>query len=426
MKWEYMRIGFIRKKICAGIGLAVSLLCYSCSSVAYAEEAACQTDDSQVFALSEGRIQSRGSLVYQEKEMANPIIYYAGDILEIQAYLDKQKTFLLEKLLQLGTAFLQTDGGWQYSRNPAQISGELPEGAALSWNQILKAAADSQKVPENLTVAEPKISLGIEGVREYTDYYVPAEADNLSKGKAAWQDGILLLGTGKDNDKAYEQGKQDGAGGTYRPDMFPVFGAKEQEVSIRHKHIGENVAQEGIFGCYKHYQTKTTQTEVCGQALQQTEVTWYPNETEEGGGSWHGGYYTCPWHGGIYEGPGACPYENSKEIAVWHHDLICGKTDLTYALLSICALEEDDLDGKIVLCVEVKQKEGFPELQLPESEQDWLVWSNEAGETIGTGRTIEVTQPGRYFCRLAAANQEADNLSICTEVARKGFAYGKK
>lgn len=426
MKWEYQKRRFIRNRMCVGISLAVSILCCSCSSVAYAEELVYQTDNNAAFSLSEGTIQSRGSLVYQETGMAEPIRYDAGDIWAIQEHLNGQKSFFLEKLLQLGTGFRQTENGWQFSRNPEEISGELPEGSVIDWNLLLHAVTDSQKIPENLTVAEPQIFLGIEGISEYTEYYTAAAADNLSRGKAAWLEGILLLGTGKDNDKAYEQGKKDGAEGTEREDMVPVFAAKERELVIRHKHIGESTDKEGIDGCYKHYITKTIQTDVCGQALNQTEVTWYPNEAEEGGGSWHGGYYTCPWHGGVYENPGVCPYENSQEISVWHHDLICGKTDLTYAVLTIYGIEEDDTDGKILLCADLQKKEGFAQLQLPETEQDWLVWSNEAGEIIGTGKTIEVMQPGRYFCRLAAANQEVDNLSICTEVIKKGFAYEKK
>lgn len=426
MKWKYAKRRFRQKKLCISISLAVSLLCYSCGSMAYAEEAVCQSDNNAVLSLAEGTLQSKGSLVYQEMGMAEAIRYDAEDIWKIQEHLDKQKSCLLEKLLQLGTGFLQTENGWQFSRNPEKITGELPEGSAMDWNLLLHAVTDSQQIPENLTVAEPKICLGIEGISEYTDYYTAATADNLSRGKAAWLEGVLLLGTGKDNDKAYEQGKKDGTEGTERTDMVPIFAAKEQELVIRHKHIGESSGTEGIDGCYKHYITKTIQTDVCGQALNQTEVTWYPNEAEEGGGSWHGGYYTCPWHGGVYENPGVCPYENSQEISVWHHDLICGKTDLIYAVLTISGMEEDDTDGKILLCAELQTKEGFAQLQLPEAEQDWLIWSNEAGEIIGTGKTLEVMQTGKYFCRLAAANQEVDNLSIGTEVIKKGFAYGKK
>ena len=405
---------FLRQKMCIGMSLAVSIFCYSCGNIAYAAE--------------EDMIRSRGSLVYWEEGVAETgeteaVIYDAADIREIKKYLDLQKEGLLQKLLQLGTTFIWTDTGWQYSRSPEDSSGNTPEGGQIGWDLLFNAILDSQSVPENVAVVEPKISLQIEGIAEYTDFYKTATADSISKGKAAWVEGNLLLGTGADNEKAYEKGKEDGAGGVFRPDMFTVYAANEAEIIIQHKHIGEENETEGILGCYNHYTTKKVQENVCGATLEQTEVTWYPNESEEGGGSWHGGYYTCPAHQGVYENPGTCNHVSKKEVITWHHDLICEKTDFVYAILKITGIDDDYSDRKMKLYAELVEQEGFPELLLPETEGEWLVWSNEQGEVLGTGTEIEVQNVGVYYCKLVVSNEDVEPLEGSVQVVIKGVAY---
>lgn len=404
---RHRRQNYIRQKICVGISLAVSIFCYSCGSVAYAAE----------------EIRSCGSLVYEEAGMPEVLVYDGSDIQSIQKYLDLQKEYLLQKLLQLGTAFVQTEEGWIYSRNPADMSGNIPVGEKIGWNLILGAVMESQNVPENVAVANPKVCLQIEGITEYTDCYHTATVNNISKGKAAWLEGVLLLGTGADNEKAYEKGKKDGTEGVLQPDVHPIYAASEQEIIIRHKHIGSREDVEGISGCYHNYLTTEIRESVCGATLQPTEATWYPNESEEGGGSWHGGYYTCPWHGGLYEAPGICTSMSSQETSVWNHDIICGKTNMQYATLRITGIEGEYTDGKIMLQEELTENEGFSGLMLPEEESSWLIWSNEAGEVIGTGSMIEVEKTGTYFCKLAATNQDVEHSGGSIQVIMKGFTY---
>lgn len=404
----------LRQRLCIGMSLAATIFCYSCGSVAYAAE--------------EETIRSRGSLIYQEKGMAEieeeeMVVYDATDIRKIKEYLDLQKEGLLQKLLQLGTAFIQTDTGWQYSRNPEDMPGSIPEGGQIGWDLLFNAVRDSQSVPENIAVKDSKFPLQIEGIAEHTDSYRAATADNISKGKAAWLEGTLLLGTGADNDKAYEKGKEDGTGGIFRPEIFPIYAADEKEIIIQHKHIGNTAETEGVSGCYHNYTSKELKESICGAALQQTESTWYPNEAEAGGGSWHGGYYTCPWHGGVYDNPGTCTRLDSQETTVWHHDIVCGKTNLVYALLKITDADDDFVAGKMQLRAELVEQEGFSELLLPEAESDWLVWSNEKGEIVGKGDLLEIQSAGTYFCKLAAENQDVELLGGSVQVVIQGFTY---
>ncbi|MBQ6806210.1 MAG: hypothetical protein IJO97_02115 [Lachnospiraceae bacterium] len=417
------RIEFGQQKMCFAMTLLIVILCYSCGNVAYAAEEG-NSYDSLAYQQEE-RICSHGRLVYQEEGMAEALVYDGTDIWEIKRHLDYKKTEMLQKLLQLGTSFVQTDAGWQYSRNPENRSGNIPGGEQIEWDILLNAVRNSQSVPEEIAVREPKFPLQIEGVAEHMDFYQAATADNLSKGKAAWLDGMLLLGTGADNDKAYAKGKEDGAGGVFRPDMCPIYATGEQEVTIQHKHIGNSVEIEGISGCYHNYTTKEVSQSVCGGTLQQTESTWYPNESEEGGGSWHGGYYTCPWHGGIYQSAGTCDSVSSQEKTIWHHDIVCGKTDLVYATLKITGADEDYLDGKMKVQAEILSQDGFSNLLLPETEQEHLIWSNEQGEIIGKGAFVEIAKAGIYSCKLAALNQDVTCLDANVPVVIKGFTYTK-
>lgn len=400
---------YILQKICLGMSLAVSICINCCGSVAYAAEEQ----------MAENTIRSCGKIVYSENK-TEKCIYDSADIQAVLDCINRQKGVLIQKLLQLGTRFIRTENGWQYLRNPEITVEELPGGKELTWEQIFHAVKDSQTVPGDMVVKEPKIAVQIEGIDEVTDFYKAAAADNLSNGKAAWRDGILLLGTGADNEKAYAQGKEDGKKGSYRPDMIPIYAAEEKEVVIRHKHIGSSAETEGWSGCYHNFTTMEVSETVCGATLYQTETTWYPNESEEGGGSWHGGYYTCPWHGGIYETSGTCDSVDIQRTTVWHHDISCGKTDLVYAVLKITGTEEDYLDGKIHLCAELVEREGFANLRLSDEK---FVWKNAQGEILGNGAEIIVEKPGLYSCSVVASNEDVNMLTGNTKVIIKGIGW---
>ena len=75
------------------------------------------------------------------------------------------------------------------------------------------------------------------------------------------------------------------------------------------------------------------------------------------------------------------------------------------------------------LYAELVEQEGFPELLLPETEGEWLVWSNEQGEVLGTGTEIEVQNVGVYYCKLVVSNEDVEPLEGSVQVVIKGVAY---
>ena len=220
-----------------------------------------------------GAPRSRGVLRYEEA------VADAADLQEIHAYITEKKNAAAGTLLQLGTKFWQGPEGIVCDRNPDSGPGDA-DVTQLGWPMILQAVTDSQKVPEGLKVLNPEAALHIEGVGESTDCYVTAVADNISRGKAAWADGQLLLGNGADNDRAYEKGRGDGGRGEV-PDLFyPIFGVGEAVAAVRHVHAGAPAQTEGRSGCYQNSLHVHREIFVCGAELYKTDVDWRPNPDE--------------------------------------------------------------------------------------------------------------------------------------------------
>ena len=171
-----------------------------------------------------GAPRSRGVLRYEEA------VADAADLQEIHAYITEKKNAAAGTLLQLGTKFWQGPEGIVCDRNPDSGPGDA-DVTQLGWPMILQAVTDSQKVPEGLKVLNPEAALHIEGVGESTDCYVTAVADNISRGKAAWADGQLLLGNGADNDRA----------------VATVAGAKCRIFSIPYLEWGKRWRRSGMY-----------------------------------------------------------------------------------------------------------------------------------------------------------------------------------
>lgn len=342
----------------------------------------------------------------------------AADLQSIYAYVSGKKNGAVDALLQLGTKFREESGEIVCDRNP-DSAGEDIDVSRLSWPMIERAVKDSQTVPDGLAVLNPEAAMHIEGVEEYTDYYVTAAEDNISRGKAAWADGRLLLGNGADNDKAYQRGTDDGENNKIPEFLNPLFSVQEAVTEIRHVHVGNPEEEEGTSGCYQNSRETKREERKCGSELVKTEVTWYPNPDEPEGGSWHGGYYTCPYHNGIYDSPGKCTHKSTVTTTIWHHDVICGLTDMVYARLTVYGTDTDPADRSIKLEADLEEGDGYENLIW--RSEDRLVWTDENGTVLNTGSELIVQIPGVYRCSVNVTNEDIDNREVIVTVKVSGF-----
>lgn len=364
-------------------------------------------------------IRSRGRVQY-EYAVAD-----ADDFREIDGYISGQRNTAVGILNRLGTRFRQQSGEYTYDRNP-DIGQEDIDITRISWNLLARAAAESQGVPAGLAVLNPEAALHIEGVEEKTDYYGDATEDNLSAGKAAWVDGRLLLGNGADNEKAYQKGCEDGEKGDIPEQLHPIYSIHGGSVEIRHAHVGSQAESEGISGCYHNYSVSDKEVISCDRTVEYLQPVWSPNENEPGGGTWHGGFYTCPAHGGSYDSPQICAYEKVIIRIGWLHDVICGLNDMLYARLTVRAAdtgadlpagEEEPLNPdrmsnsinirrQIHLEAVLEEAEGYDRLVWPEGER--LIWTDIQGNVLGQGPNLTVFEPGVYRCSIQAVNTDID------------------
>ncbi|MBO5473809.1 MAG: hypothetical protein J6A08_08495 [Lachnospiraceae bacterium] len=359
-----------------------------------------------------GRIRSTGRMEYGE------VVLDAADLEDICAYITEKQNAASDILLRLGARFRQNGGEIEIDRNPDSAQGEI-DRSKLNWELLNKAAEQSQTVPVSLPVLHPEYAMRIEGVEERTDDYETAVADNISLGKAAWADGILLLGNGADNDKAYRQGLKDGEQGSVPGILYPVYAAEEVMLEVRHVHIGTEEDVEGTNGCYHNYSETKKEEKKCGRTLHQTPKVWYPDDSNPDGGSWHGGYYTCGTHGGTYSSSGTCPHKSVTKTTIWHHDITCGLTDVVYAVIHIRGNDADYYDRAILLEAELEEREGYE--QFAWQEGDELLWTDAENNLLGIGSELTVEAPGVYQCCINVANTDIDIRSADVEVAVVGL-----
>lgn len=361
---------------------------------------------------AEGRLHSTGRIECEEA------ILDTADLEDIFAHISEKQSAVVNILLQLGTKFRQDEKGIYPDRNPDNIQESFDIGA-VNWSILVNAVEESQTVPAGLPVLNPNRAMGIEGVGERTDCYETAVADNISSGKAAWADGMLLLGNGADNDRTYRKGREDGAAGIVPEGWYPVYAVKAVDIEVRHMHIGTEENRDGTSGCYYNYSTIKEEYESCGRTLEQTESSWYPEEDHPDGGTWHGGYYTCSIHGGVYNTPGTCTYMNVKQKTVWHHDIVCGLTDVVYGVLHIRGTDTDYYDGTILLEAELEPGRGYNLFAWRKGNE--LLWTDEKGNMLGIGPQLTVNSPGIYKCCINAANADIDIRAGSVQVKTVGL-----
>lgn len=355
---------------------------------------------------------STGRIQYEQA------VFDSADLSNIRAYIDEKRRAVAGTLIQLGTRFRQQAEGYTYDRNPDAEQGEI-DGGQIDWTTLIQAAADSQTVPDSLSVLNPEAAMHIEGVEERTDYYETAIEDNISRGMAAWADGKLLLGNGADNDKAYKKGNEDGEEGEVPENLYPIYAADEVTVEIRHMHQGDMENKDGVSGCYQNSHTTKTEVKKCSVELIKTEATWYPNPEEPEGGSWHGGEYTCPNHGGKYDSPGICRYSSEQKVTVWQHDIICGLENSLYAKLTVRGTDADYYDHAIRLEAVLEEGDGYGNLVWQEGEA--FVWTDSEGNVLGTGPEYTARETGVYRCSINVDNADIDHREADVTVRRAGL-----
>lgn len=355
---------------------------------------------------------STGRIQYEQA------VFDSADLSNIRAYIDERRRAVAGTLIQLGTRFRQQAEGYTYDRNPDAEQGEIDSGQ-IDWTTLIQAAADSQTVPDKLSVLNPEAAMHIGGVEERTDYYETAIEDNISRGMAAWADGKLLLGNGADNDKAHKKGTEDGEEGKVPENFYPIYAADEVAVEIRHVHQGKKEEKDVVSGCYKNSHTTRVEVTNCKKELIKTEAVWYPNPEEPDGGSWHGGQYTCVYHGGLYESPGICPYSSEVKATVWKHDIICGLTDSLYAKLIVRGTDTDYYDHAIRLEAVLEEGDGYGNLAWQEG--DAFVWTDAEGNVLGTGSEYTACETGVYRCSINVNNADIDHREATVNVRRTGL-----
>lgn len=370
------------------------------------------------------RVRSSGRVRYEYA------VIDGDDLRRIDAYISEKKNAAARALIQLGTRFRQQSGQFAFDRNPDAGQEDI-DLSGLGWTTVIQAAKESQSVPAGLSVLNPEAALHIEGVEERTDYYVSATEDSLSAGKAAWVDGRLLLGNGADNNRAYQQGLTDGGQRTIPDNLRPIYGVRESSVEIRHAHVGSPAESEGTSGCYYNHLVSKAKEGICDLALYYAEASWYPDDNEPGGGSWHGGYYTCHNHGGQYESPGICGQKYTKYYTEWEHDVTCGLGNTIYARLTIKAADmeqepdADDVKDKeqsvrqIRLSAVLERGAGYNRLAWKEGDE--LVWTDSKDNVLGIGPELTVSAPGIYRCSLNVANADIDRRTAEVEVRVSGL-----
>lgn len=357
-------------------------------------------------------LSSRGSICYQNQNESSS--FSAQDFQELGSYLDGQKEEAARRLKQLGTVLLIEDGELVCSRMPGR-DGKAAASSQLSWEILGEALCASQQIPSGIAVSDSGRALHIEDTGERTDDYDVSCADHISLGKGIWLDGNFVIGNGRDNDRAYQQGGEDEEDGRIPDAFLPIYRCEGASLRLEHTHQGKKQNKAGQSGCYKNWSTQEYSDE-CGYELLYAEPVWYPDETGDGG-SWHGGYYYCRFHTSYTsDHAGVCRHKDKK--TVWHHKTTCGITEEdSYAELTVQGEERDVKDAKLTLTANLTEGTLYDSLIWENGEK--LLWYDEAGNQIGEGKEIQVAAEGVYTCRLGVSNEDISckEVQVTVEVA---------
>lgn len=219
----------MRKRIISAV-LALALTFGTCS-VAMAANKGGATSDS---------LKSHGTIVYEDSD--SEVIINSLDLYMLADQVDQIRLNVVDQLRSLHTYFtagqgvpLKTDGKIGITHK-APFGTDYVDPLTIDFDTLLEGIAASQWVPTD--VKDYGYSGGTRLYRradgslttygsgdDLTEIFIrEATADNLSAGTAAWVNGRLLLGTGKDNSAYMEKGENAGsASGSGSENLDGVF-----------------------------------------------------------------------------------------------------------------------------------------------------------------------------------------------------------
>lgn len=154
-------------------------------------------------------LKSYGRIAYQEGD--NRVVIDSEDFHMLADRLDLFKRGVADQLNSINTYFTTEEGVSLKTNTDIRVVHTRPSGddsvdpLTINFDTLLEGIAASQSVPLNVAAAS---------------------SDNLTSGTAAWVDGHLILGTGADNQAAYEEGYRkgiaSGSGKSYRNVKLPT------------------------------------------------------------------------------------------------------------------------------------------------------------------------------------------------------------
>lgn len=185
-------------------------------------------------AVAGNSLKSRGKITYQNGEDA--VVIDSKDLYMLAERIDLFKCGIVNQLDVMNTYFTTGDGISLTTDTNLCVSHTEPsvENAVvpqeIDFSTLLAGVAASQSVSSNVTDYDYPAGtelyrngdgvLTIDGSEKGAERInvTAASADNLSAGTAAWVNGKLILGTGRDNkssrDDGYKKGLAEGSCGT--------------------------------------------------------------------------------------------------------------------------------------------------------------------------------------------------------------------
>ncbi|MBD5458222.1 MAG: hypothetical protein HDR27_06570 [Lachnospiraceae bacterium] len=158
-------------------------------------------------------LSSRGVINYAD----GAVVMDSSDFIRLADWLDgldaayeNSTADAVKALRQIGTYFME-DG--TVTHEPEKAAGSDGNALKLPYSKIGEGILQSQSVAY----------LAEQGI-------VPAIADNLSRGTAAWVDGCPVIGNGADNDAFYNDGYSAGEEAGYQTGY--AMGAKDAEENV--------------------------------------------------------------------------------------------------------------------------------------------------------------------------------------------------